>query len=164
MTVNQLAVLRTYLETISQYESLVSFSNGFDTGLADKYKKLNHLSTVERQFDIEELRSELQRCYYEDYYSVLNNSSIIYFLENGEKISNITHLFEYSGIDFPLNFLEKSLTEVDQFGDWLHAQLTLGTDCWCVTHEVYHRLNKLRSKIRKLIEEKAQLQLNETGE
>lgn len=71
MTVNQLAVLRTYLETISQYESLVSFSNGFDTGLADKYKKLNRLSTVERQFDIEELRSELQRCYYEDYYSVL---------------------------------------------------------------------------------------------
>ena len=164
MTVNQLAVLRTYLETISKYESLVSISNEFGTGLADKYKKLNRLSTVEKQFDIEALRSEMQRRYYEDYYSVLSNSSIIHFLENGEKISNITHLFEHSRMDFPLSFLEKSLSEVDQFGDWLHAQLTLGTDCWGVTHEVYHRLNKLRSKIRKLIKEKTQPKLNEIGE
>ena len=107
MTVNQLAVLRTYLETISQYESLISLNNAFRTGLIDKYKKLNRLSTAEKQFDIEELHSELERRYYEDYYNVLSNSSIIYFLENGEKISNITHLFEYSGLDFPLNFLEK---------------------------------------------------------
>lgn len=163
MAVNQLAVLRTYLETISKYESLVSLSNEFGTGLADKYKKLNRLSTAEKQFDVEELRSELRRRYYEDYYNVLSNSSITYFLENGEKISNITHLFEESGIVFPLSFLEKSLSEVDQFGDWLHAQLTFGTDCWGVTHEVYHRLNKLRTKIRKLIEEKTQQQFDKTG-
>ena len=157
MTVNQLAVLRTYLETISQYESVVSFYNGFNTGLIDKYKKLNRLSTVEKQFNVEELRSKFQRRYYEDYYDALSNSSIIYFLENGEKISNITHLFEYSGLDFPLNFLEKSLAEVDQFGDWLHSQLTLETDCWAVTHEVYRQLNKLRIRIRNLIETKTNL-------
>ena len=164
MTVNQLAVLRTYLENISKYESLVSLNNEFGTGLVDKYKKLNRLSTAEKQFNIEYLRSELQRRYYEDYYNVLSNSSIIYFLENGEKISNITHLFEHSGIAFTLNFLEKSLAEVDQFGDWLHSQLTLETDCWAVTHEVYRLLNRLRIKIRKLIEEKTQQKLNEIGE
>ena len=154
MTVNQLAVLRTYLESISQYESMLNLSNGFGTGIVDKYKKLNRLSTVERQFDIEKLRSELQQRYYQDYYNVLSNSSIIHFLENGERISKITQLFEYSEIDFPLSFLEKSLTEVDQFGDWLHSQLTLETDCWAITHEVYRQLNKLRIRIRNLIEAK----------
>ena len=75
-------------------------------------------------------------------------------MENGEKISNIRHLFEYSELDFPLDFLEKSLAEIDQFGDWLHSQLTLETDCWIVTHEVYRLLNRLRIQIRKLIEDK----------
>ena len=75
MTVNQLAVLQTYLEAISQYESVVSFYNGFNTGLIDKYKKLNRLSTVEKQFNVEELRSKFQRRYYEDYYDALSNSS-----------------------------------------------------------------------------------------
>ena len=153
MTVNQLAVLRTYLEAISQYESFIHLNNSFGTGLIDKYKSLNRLSTVEKQFDIEELRSELERRYYEDYYNVLNNSSIIYFLENGEKISNIRHLFEYSELDFPLDFLEKSLAEIDQFGDWLHSQLTLETDCWAVTHEVYRLLNELRIRIQFLIDQ-----------
>ena len=78
-------------------------------------------------------------------------------MENGERISKITHLFEYSEIDFPLSFLEKSLAEVDQFGDWLNSQLTLDTDCWGVTHTVYHRLNKLRIRIRNLIEAKTNL-------
>ena len=78
-------------------------------------------------------------------------------MENGEKISNITHLFAYSEIDFPLSFLEKSLAEVDQFGNWLHSQLTLETDCWAVTHEVYRQLNKLRIRIRNLIETKTNL-------
>ena len=155
MTVNQLAVLRTYLETKSKYESQLSLSNGFGTGFIDKYKKLNRLSTAEQLFNINELRSSLQQRYYQDYYNVLSNSSIIHFLENGEKISKITHLFAYSEIDFPLNFLEKSLVEVDQFGDWLHSQLTLETDCWAVTHEVYRQLNKLRIRIRNLIEAKA---------
>lgn len=129
MTVNQLAVLRNYLETISQYESFIRLNNSFGIGR-----------------------------YYEDYYNVLNNSSIIYFLENGEKISSIRHLFEYSELDFPLDFLEKSLVEVDQFGDWLHSQLTLETDCWAVTHEVYRLLNGLRIRIRKLIEERTEPQ------
>ena len=157
MTVNQLAVLRTYLETISQYESTINLNNGFGTGLVAKYRKLNRLSTAEQQFDIDQLYSSLQQRYYQDYYDVLSNSSIIYFLENGEKISNIAHLFEYSEIDFPLSFLEKSLTEVDQFGDWLHSQLTLETDCWAITHEVYRQLNKLRIRIRNLIEAKINL-------
>ena len=157
MTINKLAVLRTYLETISQYESQLSLGNGFGTGVINKYEKLNRLSTAEQQFNINELRSNLQQRYYQDYYNVLRNSSIIHFLENGEKISNITHLFAYSEIDFPLSFLEKSLAEVDQFGDWLHSQLTLETDCWVVTHEVYRQLNKLRIRIRKLIETKTNL-------
>jgi hypothetical protein len=157
MTINKLAVLRTYLETISQYESQLNPSNGFGTGVIDKYKKLNRLSTAEQQFNINELRSNLQQRYYQDYYNVLRNSSIIHFLENGEKISNITHLFAYSEIDFPLSFLEKSLAEVDQFGNWLHSQLTLETDCWAVTHEVYRQLNKLRIRIRNLIETKTNL-------
>ena len=157
MTINKLAVLRTYLETISQYESQLSPSNGFGTGVIDKYKKLNRLSTAEQQFNINELCSNLQQRYYQDYYNVLRNSSIIHFLENGEKISNITHLFAYSEIDFPLSFLEKSLAEVDQFGNWLHSQLTLETDCWAVTHKVYRQLNKLRIRIRNLIEAKTNL-------
>ena len=161
MTINKLAVLRTYLETISQYESQLSLSNRFGTGVGtgviDKYEKLNRLSTAEQQFNINELRSNLQQRYYQDYYNVLRNSSIIHFLENGEKISNITHLFAYSEIDFPLSFLEKSLVEVDQFGNWLHSQLTLETDCWAVTHEVYRQLNKLRIRIRNLIETKTNL-------
>ena len=157
MTINQLAVLRTYLETISQYESQLSLSNGFGTGVIDKYEKLNRLSTAKQQFNINELRSSLQQRYYQDYYNVLSNSSIIHFLENGERISKITQLFEYSEIDFPLSFLEKSLAEVDQFGDWLHSQLTLETDCWAVTHEVYRQLNKLRIRIRNLIEAKINL-------
>lgn len=105
MTINKLAVLRTYLETISQYESQLSLSNRFGTGVGtgviDKYEKLNRLSTAEQQFNINELRLNLQQRYYQDYYNVLRNSSIIHFLENGEKISNITHLFAYSEIDFP---------------------------------------------------------------
>ena len=51
MTINKLAVLRTYLETISQYGSQLSLSNGFGTGVIDKYEKLNRLSTAEQQFN-----------------------------------------------------------------------------------------------------------------
>lgn len=154
MKVNKLAVLRTYLETISQYESPIKFSNEFKTGLRDKYIKLNRLSLAGKQFDIEELCLVLKRGYYKDYYDTLQNSSIIYFLENGEKISNIYHLFDDSGIDFPLEFLEKSLEEVEQFGDWLYKWLTLETDCWAATHETYRWLNKLQIRIKNLIEEK----------
>ena len=38
----------------------------------------------------------------------------------------------------------------------LATQVTIiETDCWAVTHEVYRQLNKLRIRIRNLIEAKA---------
>lgn len=152
MTINQLSILKVYLEKITEWQCDVQFTNISNAGLLDKYNNLTKVS--QEPFNTNEIINKIKADYYDNYYCLLKKKSIIHFLENGEHLFNIYRLFKYTEINFPLDFLEKSLNEIDEFGNWVHSQETIETDCWTVTHEVYRQLHLIRSSIKHLIENK----------
>lgn len=150
--INHLSILKLYFERITKWENEISVFNLNKTGVRDKYNNLMKIS--QEHINIDEIIDKIKTDYYEKYYSILKEKSVIQFLENGESLSCLYHLFSYSKINFPLEFLEKSLKEIDEFGDWVHSQKTIETDCWIVTHEVYRQLNLISVAIRNLIKDK----------
>lgn len=152
MSINKLSILKIYFETITRWESLIRMSTVNRVGVRDKYNNLMKVS--QEHIDTDKIIDEIETAYYEKYYSILKEKSIIQFLENGESLSCFYHLFKFSKVNFSLEFLEKSLKEIDEFGDWVHSQETLETDCWTVTHEVYRQLNLIRFAIKDLMKEK----------